>query len=323
MFMNGDIAEIIVYFLPLTQSQQQQVEGYLAWKWGLVANLPNGHPFKTPPIAPFPYAVRRATQLKFGPLSIPGISLWLDATDINGNGTVPQLNSGIATWTDKSGAGKNATQGNAAYRPTYTLDSGYASVLFSQANTQHLIGSSLLTSVNYGIFLVYRTRIPDSIQFVFFDYKKSSGGTGQNFLQVPVNRNFVGADFVYGETPTTIKSMTGAPITTARFIQAIVDSPSNTTQNFTINGTLQGTIFTNGGVANIATDAFGYTLGAIRTTSTPTLSSNFDGFMNEVIVYLTELTVNQRQQVEGYLAWKWGLVGSLPANHPYKLFPPK
>jgi hypothetical protein len=26
--------------------------------------------------------------------------------------------------------------------------------------------------------------------------------------------------------------------------------------------------------------------------------------------------------VEGYLAWKWGLQGNLPPNHPYKLFPP-
>jgi hypothetical protein len=179
-----------------------------------------------------------------------------------------------------------------------------------------------LTSTSYGIFFVYRTRTPASLQFVFFDYKKSPGGTGQNFLQVPVNTNAVGADFVYGETPNTVKSMTGAPITTARFVQAIVDSPTNTTENFTINGTLQSTTFTNGGVANIATDAFGYTLGAIRTTGGATLSLTFDGFMNEVIVYLIEPTRNQRQNVEGYLAWKWGLQGSLPANHPFKNWPP-
>ena len=24
------------------------------------------------------------------------------------------------------------------------------------------------------------------------------------------------------------------------------------------------------------------------------------------------------QLMEGYLAWKWGVQGSLPANHPYK-----
>jgi hypothetical protein len=42
----------------------------------------------------------------------------------------------------------------------------------------------------------------------------------------------------------------------------------------------------------------------------------------EVIVYSTTPTATQRQQIEGYLAWKWGLVASLPASHPYKNYPP-
>jgi hypothetical protein len=29
------------------------------------------------------------------------------------------------------------------------------------------------------------------------------------------------------------------------------------------------------------------------------------------------LTTTQRQQVEGYLAWKWGLQTALPTTHPY------
>jgi len=43
---------------------------------------------------------------------------------------------------------------------------------------------------------------------------------------------------------------------------------------------------------------------------------------NEILIYTTTLTDRQRQSVEGYFAWKWGLVASLPANHPFKLFPP-
>jgi len=319
-----DFNEILIYTTSITTAQRQQVEGYLAWKWSLQGSLPSTHPYKTfQPSLSLPVIPRSsATTSSWSPTQISGLTLWLDASDINGNRTNPLLNSAIATWIDKSGAGKNATQSTPSYRPTYVMDSGYPSVLFSQASTQHLLGTSLLTSTSYGIFFVYRTRTPASLQFVFFDYKKTSGGTGQNFLQVPVNTNAVGADFVYGETPNTVKSMTGAPITTARFVQAIVDSPTNTTENFTINGTLQSTTFTNGGVANIATDAFGYTLGAIRTTGGATLSLTFDGFMNEVIVYLIEPTRNQRQNVEGYLAWKWGLQGSLPANHPFKNWPP-
>jgi hypothetical protein len=46
--LNGNIAEVIVYTTSLTTTQRQQVEGYLAWKWGLQANLPaSTHPYRT------------------------------------------------------------------------------------------------------------------------------------------------------------------------------------------------------------------------------------------------------------------------------------
>ena len=38
----------------------------------------------------------------------------------------------------------------------------------------------------------------------------------------------------------------------------------------------------------------------------------------EVLVYDTKLSDADRQKVEGYLAWKWGLEGDLLAGHPYK-----
>ena len=38
------------------------------------------------------------------------------------------------------------------------------------------------------------------------------------------------------------------------------------------------------------------------------------GISNDIYLY--------RQQTEGYLAWKWGLQGNLPSNHPYKNNPP-
>jgi hypothetical protein len=40
------------------------------------------------------------------------------------------------------------------------------------------------------------------------------------------------------------------------------------------------------------------------------------GHFCELIIMNTSLTDAQRQRIEGYLAWKWNLVGSLPTNHP-------
>jgi hypothetical protein len=46
--MYGLIAEVIITSA-LTQQDQEKIEGYLAHKWGLTANLPAGHPYKTTP----------------------------------------------------------------------------------------------------------------------------------------------------------------------------------------------------------------------------------------------------------------------------------
>jgi hypothetical protein len=43
-----------------------------------------------------------------------------------------------------------------------------------------------------------------------------------------------------------------------------------------------------------------------------------DAQVAEVLVYNTTASSDDRQKVEGYLAWKWGLQGNLPGGHPYK-----
>ncbi len=43
----GDLAEVLVFSNALSTPQRQQVEGYLAWKWGLQAHLPGDHLYKS------------------------------------------------------------------------------------------------------------------------------------------------------------------------------------------------------------------------------------------------------------------------------------
>ena len=51
-WFNGKIGEIICIQTAVDSATRYKIEGYLAWKWGLVANLPAGHPYKSAP----PYA---------------------------------------------------------------------------------------------------------------------------------------------------------------------------------------------------------------------------------------------------------------------------
>jgi len=44
--IDGAVGEIVVIHDDLSLATRQLIEGYLAWKWGTVANLPGAHPYK-------------------------------------------------------------------------------------------------------------------------------------------------------------------------------------------------------------------------------------------------------------------------------------
>jgi hypothetical protein len=96
--------------------------------------------------------------------------------------------------------------------------------------------------------------------------------------------------------------------------------------NYYVNGTFNPSTF--GSNYYLNTYSIIGTVSPITSgTSYLTLSSAFSsryfiGNIAEFLYYPTGLTSSQRQQVEGYLAHKWGLSASLPATHPYKKFPP-
>ena len=46
-YTNMEVAEIVVLAFDVATGTRQRIEGYLAHKWGLTANLPSDHPYKT------------------------------------------------------------------------------------------------------------------------------------------------------------------------------------------------------------------------------------------------------------------------------------
>ena len=107
------LGEILLFDGAITDIQRQQVEGYLATKWGLQSLLPSTHPYYTP--SPPPY------NRTFQPVDISGCQLWLDAADQSSmtfsSGTT------VSVWNDKSGNGRNAT-----------ILSGYTGAQFSSTS---------------------------------------------------------------------------------------------------------------------------------------------------------------------------------------------
>ena len=43
---DAEIAEVVMYDSAISESDQQKLEGYLAWKWGLESSLASGHPYE-------------------------------------------------------------------------------------------------------------------------------------------------------------------------------------------------------------------------------------------------------------------------------------
>ena len=57
--------------------------------------------------------------------SIPDLALWIDATDLDGDGSTDSVTSGtaVSSWTDKSLGGETVTQSNADLKPTLQANS--------------------------------------------------------------------------------------------------------------------------------------------------------------------------------------------------------
>jgi len=87
-----------------------------------------------------------------------------------------------------------------------------------------------------------------------------------------------------------------------------------TVTNYAVNGTAR--------TANSFTAfAAGSQTGVLFLNGLPSGAYDYVQF-GDFLHFNKSLTTTERQQVEGYLAWKWGLNGNLPSTHPYSKFAP-
>lgn len=105
-----------------------------------------------------------------------GLALWLDASE---DGMVEAIQSGLSlkveTWKDKSGNGKNLTQSNATYRPTFYTDSTKSNLKDDGAAIHFAKNNSLVSDdVNYSgsasFVMYYRQNSPAEGNTLFSSY---------------------------------------------------------------------------------------------------------------------------------------------------------
>ncbi len=299
----GQLQELLVYSGTLSFTQRQQLEGYLAWKWGLVNNLPNGHPFKTPPIAPFAYSIRRGGQNVWQPTQLSGCQLWLDAADTS---VFNLSGSNVLQWNDKSGNSRNAVPRDNTKLPTRYL--GFNQRFTVESSSDQSFGTPLLVNIA-------SSNVQGPSGMSFFMAFKFISGTVLTQYESPRIISFEGSNrFDYGEINTAY-----TPGGYTNTVNSIVNLNINVAAN-NLEFRFQGSSLLST-TPSLVTSQFTTSIGIFgrggASTNIPAQAQ-----ISEYIIYNQTLSLSQRQQVEGYLAWKWGLVGSLPANHPFKRWPP-
>jgi len=262
----------------------------------------------------------------FTPTQISGLNLWLDATDPNATGIPPQITSTITSWKDKS---TNRLSGTAVNLPMFqkSILNGLPVIRFNGTNQYINFGNVLNLGTNaLSVFMVTKFAINAGNQVGMIgkaSYRGNPGRWAMVYDTVAAGPNGVGIDFFIDDTNQALTGFVSNPNLQYNIFCGI---NTRTTSN---------TLYSNGSFASRQT--FSATANNLSNTDPLYVASYPDGtgsgpqaglYMNgdiaEILVYFANLSDAQRQQVEGYLAWKWGLQGNLPTTHPYKrsIIPP-
>jgi hypothetical protein len=236
---------------------------------------------------------------------------WIDANDPYNTTVMPGYSSNVTSATNKSISGGTLSRVGTVQ---YFNNSFNNYPCWTISNTQSYL-SKLLT-YNKNTLTV----------FTVFQMSASSQTTGRI---VSLGASTSTNDHLSVASMGVFRDSNTSNITTVRNQYDITK-----TTNLVINtpyvfgtwydGTNNYSIVQNGGDAitpttNTSTGNFGISKCYIgsSTNTADTTTDQFYGNIAEIIIYGAALTKSQRQIVEGYLSWKWGLQSKLPTLHPY------
>jgi len=294
-----DLAEFIIYDGTMTTQQIKQVEGYLATKWKISANLPTTEPYYNNRLL--------ANTALFSPVNLSNCAVWLDATDTTT--FTFSTGSNVSQWRDKT-----ASIAFTCANITLTTLSNYPAL--SNAGTGYMVNTSLNVASPYSIFVVANCRSNvDNYQRLVNGLAGAGGSTQNNVLFMGTNATNI-ATFI-GNGSSFNDATSNTPISNVIGLTTLYSAVVNGTSVTPYTNANQSTVKTGSGSAATLT---GLNLGGGQGTLTNSGSQTWPGHVMELLLYSRQLSAIERQQVEGYLAWKWRLQTLTPTSHPYYKF---
>jgi hypothetical protein len=243
----------------------------------------------------FDYIVVKTIQTTNVPATLT-TTLWLDAADLN---TLTLVSGGVSEWRDKSGNNRHASQATASARPSYEPNR----LVFDGTSDFLRINEAFLNSLQAPVLIAAVARIND------YDY----GGIITSNTESTEGRRGLIMDLDKWNYGASGLAITGGVVnmTTKPYTVLTAESVTNSNHALYYNGNTQ--------VTSTVTSTFPTAATAVDIGKYRVNDGNFGAMtLQEIIVIANYNTNVVRQQIEGYLAWKWGLQGDLPSGHPYK-----
>jgi PKD repeat protein len=256
----------------------------------------------------------------FTPDDITNCVLWLDAADAN---SFTLVGSAVDEWLDKSGNNNHFTAPASGNRPTYNSTDNKVEFNGS-SHTLQRTSTSDLTVVSSTTFIVVKSNITTTGQFVAMGDDVTITGSGVKLYNRLFYDNF--NDSAFGSAPRDLWSANGRAngggFQPVRFInksagknQLILTTTTFDSANTSIclrfNGVLQSNSATWPDSGTCNTNQTQTVTGHVRTrigaNSDTTAAQYFPGEIYEIVSYNRVLTTQEREDVETYLANKWGI----------------
>lgn len=233
-------------------------------------------------------------------------ALWLDAAD---EITFTKDGEAISQWNDKSGNARHVTQATPANQPLYKTNTvnSLASVLFDGSNDVLTVSMTTGLSSSFAIFAV---AVPVQVQEIrgFVVSEATSYSNYWALLGMTTNSATTFTLFDGNFNPGASHT---APTANNAYVMAGIRNVSSDTVQYYQDGTLRQS------TTDTTTSIPSY--GNLRIGGQTNVANRYANVrICEVVILSSAPDAMLRQQLEGYLAWKWGTTARLPSDHLYK-----